>query len=82
MISKAESTADAEGPSTARKENCMLNDLLIEKFRPSLRGEVIEPKDDYYDNACKLYNGMINKSPAGGSPAFITKPCRQRYANT
>jgi FAD/FMN-containing dehydrogenase len=29
----------------------------------SLRGELIQPGDQYYDNARKLYNGMINRRP-------------------
>jgi len=33
-------------------------------FRASMRGEVIEPGDAGYNEARKLYNGMIDKKPA------------------
>ncbi len=32
-------------------------------FGQSLRGELIEPSDPGYEEACKLYNGMIEKRP-------------------
>ena len=33
-------------------------------FRGSVRGETLEPRDAGYDEARKLYNGMIDKKPA------------------
>lgn len=36
---------------------------LIGKFRDQLRGRLILPKDDDYDEARKVYNGMIDKRP-------------------
>ncbi len=41
----------------------MINEANIENFKASLRGELIQPNDDNYDNARKLYNGMIDKRP-------------------
>ena len=42
----------------------MLNDTSIEKFRASLRGELIRPSDERYDEARKLWNGMFDRRPA------------------
>jgi hypothetical protein len=42
----------------------MLNDAAITGFRSSLRGAVIAPTDAGYDDARKVYNGMISKRPA------------------
>ena len=41
-----------------------LEDASIEKFRGSLRGEVLRPGDDGYDAARKVWNAMIDKRPA------------------
>jgi FAD/FMN-containing dehydrogenase len=35
----------------------------IDQFRTLLRGELIEPGSSGYDNARKVYNGMIDKKP-------------------
>lgn len=40
-----------------------MNDEDITKFAASLRGEVIRAGDASYDEARKLYNGMIDKRP-------------------
>lgn len=42
----------------------MIDKQKIEDFRASLRGLLIQPGDDNYDEACKVYNGMIKKRPA------------------
>ena len=36
----------------------------IEALKASLRGELIQPGDEGYDAARKVYNGMIDKRPA------------------
>jgi FAD/FMN-containing dehydrogenase len=36
----------------------------IERFHEHLRGAVITPRDERYEEARKLYNGMIDKHPA------------------
>jgi len=41
----------------------MLNETNIEKFKASLRGELIQRSDERYEEARKLYNGMIEKRP-------------------
>src|SRR5678816_1377458 len=41
----------------------MLNEDSIGAFRASLRGGLIEPHNEGYGDACKVYNGMINKKP-------------------
>lgn len=41
----------------------MLNESSIQEFRAGLRGGVIEPHDKEYDDARKVYNGMISKRP-------------------
>ena len=37
--------------------------MLIEKLKASLRGELIQRSDEHYEEARKLYNGMIDKRP-------------------
>jgi FAD/FMN-containing dehydrogenase len=41
----------------------MLNDEVIAKFKTSFRGEIIQPGDEHYEQARKLYNAMIDKRP-------------------
>jgi FAD/FMN-containing dehydrogenase len=41
----------------------MLNQNFITELKTSLRGNVIEPGDKDYDEARKVYNGMIHKKP-------------------
>lgn len=41
----------------------MVSDNNIAKFKEALRGPVIAPQDTEYDEARKLYNGMIDKRP-------------------
>ena len=39
------------------------NETSVQEFRGSLRGILFEPHDKGYDDARKVYNGMINKHP-------------------
>ena len=41
----------------------MLKESSIQGFRESLRGGLIEPQDNGYDDARKVYNAMISKRP-------------------
>jgi FAD/FMN-containing dehydrogenase len=41
----------------------MLDDATIEQFKTALRGELIQPADPSYDEARKVFNGMIDKHP-------------------
>jgi FAD/FMN-containing dehydrogenase len=40
-----------------------MNDEVVTKFKQGLRGAVIGRDDPRYDDARKLYNGMIDKRP-------------------
>ncbi len=42
----------------------MLNEATIEEFKASLRGELIQPNDEAYDAARKVWNGMFDRKPA------------------
>ncbi len=41
----------------------MLNEDSIAELKRSLRGRLIQPGDADYDDARKVYNGMIHKKP-------------------
>src|SRR2546425_10849272 len=41
----------------------MLSENSVKEFKSNLRGLVIEPGDKSYDDARKVYNGMIHKKP-------------------
>ena len=41
----------------------MVSDATIGTLKASLRGELIQRADPQYEQACKLYNGMIDKRP-------------------
>lgn len=41
----------------------MNKNTAIEKFKASLRGELIERADPHYEESRKLYNGMVDKKP-------------------
>src|SRR5437660_4655682 len=41
----------------------MLNEDSIADFKRNLRGRLIEPGDEDYDQARQVYNGMIDKRP-------------------
>ena len=44
--------------------NTVLEEPVIEKFESSLRGELIRPYAAGYEDARKLWNGLIDKRPA------------------
>src|SRR5438094_10444129 len=41
----------------------MLNEDSIAEFKTNIRGRLIQPGDTDYDDARKVYNGMIHKKP-------------------
>ncbi len=41
----------------------MFNSVSFQEFRATLRGTIIEPIDQGYEDARKVYNGMISKRP-------------------
>lgn len=42
----------------------MISPTAIENFKASLRGELLRPGDPSYEEARKIWNGMIDKRPA------------------
>ena len=42
----------------------MLNDKALARFQVNLQGDFIQPSDRRYDEARKVFNGMIDKRPA------------------
>jgi FAD/FMN-containing dehydrogenase len=41
----------------------MLDEATVEQFKTGLRGELIQPDDPGYEEARKVFNGMIDKRP-------------------
>ena len=41
----------------------MIDQATIEEFKASLRGQLIQPSDEDYKEACKIYNAMIDRRP-------------------
>jgi FAD/FMN-containing dehydrogenase len=41
-----------------------LEEAAVEKFSADLRGRLLRPGDDVYDEARKLWNGMFDRRPA------------------
>ena len=41
----------------------MIDQITLEAFNTSLRGQLIQPGDEEYAEACKVYNGMIDRRP-------------------
>ena len=42
----------------------MFDATTIEEFKANLRGQVIQPNDEGYDEARKIWNGMFDRKPA------------------
>jgi FAD/FMN-containing dehydrogenase len=45
------------------RENVMFDESSIKEFDTALRGRLIDPDDPEYDDACTIYNAMIDKRP-------------------
>ena len=45
-----------------------LDDKAMQDFRSQVRGELIQPGDASYEEARKVYNGMIDKRPGADRP--------------
>jgi FAD/FMN-containing dehydrogenase len=42
----------------------VLNEATVQEFRSALRGDLLQPADEGYDEVRKVYNAMIDKRPA------------------
>ena len=49
---------------TLAETDTLLDDAAVTAFQARLRGSLLTPQDPSYDQARKVWNGMINKSPA------------------
>jgi FAD/FMN-containing dehydrogenase len=49
--------------SSKQEKNTVETNKLVQQFAQSLRGELIQPSDNGYDEARKLYNAMIDRRP-------------------
>src|SRR6202158_2132978 len=52
------------GQSSRSTTSVALEQAQSEALKASLRGELIQPGDEGYEAARKVYNGMIDKRPA------------------
>jgi len=48
---------------TIKKETNMVDSKLTEIFKSNLRGQLVLRGDAGFEQACKVYNGMIHKNP-------------------
>jgi FAD/FMN-containing dehydrogenase len=44
--------------------NAAFGETVVERFGSGLRGELLRPDDTAYDEARKVWNGLIDKHPA------------------
>lgn len=50
--------------TTSQGGEAVLGEATIEEFRTSLRGDLVTPEDEGYDDARLIWNGMHDKRPA------------------
>ena len=50
--------------TTMQGADTVLTDTTIEAFKTSVRGELLRPIDEGYEDARQIWNGMIDRSPA------------------
>ena len=50
--------------TTTTGAHTMLEEAAVEGFKSNLRGEVLCPGDEGYDEARKVWNGMVDKNPS------------------
>src|SRR6185503_11838032 len=51
-------------PIDATNTGKVIDETTVQSFKASLRGTIILPGDDTYDEARKVFNGSIDKRPA------------------
>src|SRR5262249_31697790 len=56
--------ATTGGETMARHVTNIVDDAAVEDLRTLVRGDLIRPSDREYDEARRVYNGMIDKHPA------------------
>ena len=49
---------------TGNGEKTQIDDTVVEQFKESLRGALLRPSDDGYDDARQIWNAMIDRRPA------------------
>src|SRR3974377_2219438 len=49
---------------TTNGTDAILDQSTLQDFAASLRGRVLQPEDNGYDDARKVWNGMIDRRPA------------------
>ncbi len=52
------------GVITTTGHETVLNETAVEEFKASVRGAVLRAGDAGYEDARKVWNGMIDKHPA------------------
>ena len=50
--------------TTTRGTDTALDEATVQEFKASVRGQLIRPGDAGYDDARKIFNGMIDRHPA------------------
>ena len=50
-------------PGLTTNSGAAVEESVIEAFAPTIRGDVIRPGDDAYDEARQVFNAMIDKRP-------------------
>ena len=56
----------------------VMSGITLDQLRERTRGMVIVPGDAAYDEARKVYNGMIEQAPRGGRPLSTARPTSGR----
>lgn len=50
-------------PDPRMSKDVGLDEATVQEFEASLRGELVQPGDEGYEEARKVYNGMIDRRP-------------------